>query len=478
MKLVPKLSLVLVGAMSLVLVVRATSRVRDDKALYEKDTRRDHAVTAHVLRTSVAEVWETEGQARAEHLVETANRGSDTLRFRWIAPGSADPALSARELDAVRAGGDVQRVQPGDPSEELVSYFAVRPGVAQLGILELRESLAERDQHTRATVRASLVAVVVITTVFLLLAMIIGRWFVGRPIDELVKKARRVAAGDLSSPLDLRAAAEFRYLARELNGMCDRLAAAQNKAASEADARVRAVDQLRHADRLATIGQLAAGVAHEVGTPLSIVAGHAQMIAGREVAGEAVFESARVIDAQVHRVARIVRQLLDFARRKGPEGGTADVLAVASSAGELLTRSARNKGVGIRAVGDACQAQVDEESLRQVVTNLVMNAVHASSEGDEVLITVHRVLAVPPRGVEGDFVRTDVRDTGTGISDEVLPHIFAPFFTTRSTGEGTGLGLSVVHGIVQDHGGWIDVDSALGRGTTFSVFLPVAKASP
>jgi signal transduction histidine kinase len=248
-------------------------------------------------------------------------------------------------------------------------------------------------------------------------------------------------------------------------------------ATRELAARERAVEQARYADRLATVGKLAAGVAHEIGTPLSIVAGHAQMIAGREVTGDKAIESARIIDAQVDRVASIVRHLLDFARRKGPEGGSVEVLAVATGTVKLLQPSAREKGVTVRVAGHGAEAQIDAKSLEQVVTNLLVNALHASRDGGEATVTVQRVLVTPPdRTTKGSFVRIEVRDTGTGIPDDVRPHIFEPFFTTKPTGDGTGLGLSVVHGIVQDHRGWITVDTAIGRGTTFSVFLPSEQA--
>jgi two-component system NtrC family sensor kinase len=479
MKLVPRLSLVLVGTMSAVLLGRASTRVRSDNALYEEHIRRDHALTAHILQIGVAEVWGSQGPERAKHLVDIASQADETLHFRWMPLETGATTLSEPELALLAKGGEVQRIVPAKPSDELVSYFPVRSGAAQLGILELRESLRERDEHARATWRTTLLSVAAIVAVFWLLTMLVGRWLVGRPIDELVRKARRVGEGDLRAPLRLRGPAEFRELGHEMNVMCRRLAAAQDRAASEADARVRAVEQLRHADRLATVGMLAAGVAHEIGTPLSVVAGHAQMIAGREVTGEKVIESARVIDAQVNRVARIVRQLLDFARHKGPEGGSVDAYAVATSVVELVEPSARKTGVRIRVVGHASDALIDEESLVQVLTNLLVNAVHASSDGGEVTVIVERVLAKPPgAAMEGAFIRAQVRDTGTGISAEIRPDIFEPFFTTKPTGDGTGLGLSVVYGIVQDHRGWIAVDTSVGRGTTFSVFLPVAKTSP
>lgn len=247
-------------------------------------------------------------------------------------------------------------------------------------------------------------------------------------------------------------------------------------------ARIHAIGQMRHADRLATVGKLAAGVAHEIGTPLSVVIGHAQMIAGGEVQGERVLKSARTIDEQANRVAKIVRQLLDFSRRKGSEGRAVDVLEIAKSVVELLRPQANKRGLKLVVSGDPCSAWIDQESLVQVLTNLVVNAIAASSEGASVNVRIATVHASPPSDRTGrtaptDFVRLDVEDFGTGIPDEVLPHVFEPFFTTKAQSSGTGLGLSVVHGIVQDHRGWIDVKTVPGSGTTFSVFFPAVQPS-
>lgn len=159
MKLVSRLSLVLVGTMSAVLFGRASTRVLGDNALFEERVRRDHAVTAHVLRISVAEVWETQGPERVKHLIDAANRASETLRFRWVPLDSAERALSAPELAVLATGGDVQHIVHDKPSDELVCYFPVASESRQLGILELRESLVERDEHARATWRTTLLSV-------------------------------------------------------------------------------------------------------------------------------------------------------------------------------------------------------------------------------------------------------------------------------------------------------------------------------
>ena len=119
--------------------------------------------------------------------------------------------------------------------------------------------------------------------------------------------------------------------------------------------------------------------------------------------------------------------------------------------------------------------QLDDGGLDQAVTNLVVNAIHAMSQPGRVTLSVEMKRVTPPAdlgGGPGDYLRLAVNDQGSGIAPDVLPHIFEPFFTTKDVGEGTGLGLSVSYGIVRDHGGWITVDSAPGRGSTFSIYLP------
>ena len=237
------------------------------------------------------------------------------------------------------------------------------------------------------------------------------------------------------------------------------------------EARDRAVEQARHADRLATVGRLAAGVAHEIGTPLSVASGHAEMIATEEVRGEMALKSARTILSQLERVSRIVRQLLDFSRRRAPAGESAaetvDVAAVVKRTIELLRSTASKRSIRLEAkVEDGLRAEIlgEEEAITQMLTNLVMNAIHASHDGGTITASVD----VTPEAE----VRIRVQDEGTGMPPEVRDHIFDPFFTTKLVGDGTGLGLSVVHGIVQDHRGAISVETAIDEGTTFTVVLP------
>jgi signal transduction histidine kinase len=181
-------------------------------------------------------------------------------------------------------------------------------------------------------------------------------------------------------------------------------------------------------------------------------------------------------------MAAIIRQLLDFARRRSVTKLPLDVADIVQVTAELLQAFAAKKNISLR-VRDDCDGrdtvELDGEQIQQALANLVMNAIHAADRGGAVEISLAVETATPPAGHSGrpgQYVVVSVSDNGAGIADADLPHIFEPFFTTKDIGDGTGLGLSVTYGIVRDHGGWIDVASAVGEGSLFRVFLPVESA--
>jgi signal transduction histidine kinase len=247
----------------------------------------------------------------------------------------------------------------------------------------------------------------------------------------------------------------------------------------EVSRRESAVEQLRHADRLNTVGKLASGLAHELGTPLNVVAGRASLIASRRVAGDEACKSAEVIVQQTERMSAIIRNLLSFARRGGARKSPLDLSRLVRETVALLEPLAKKQGVEIHVMnGTPHVAPVNAGELQQVLTNLVMNAVQAMPKGGVVRVTLEQGPVPADHGRASrsstPYARIRVKDEGTGIAPDVLPHIFDPFFTTKDVGDGTGLGLSVTFGIVRDHGGWIEASSTLGEGAEFVVYLPQA----
>ncbi|MET0792571.1 MAG: HAMP domain-containing sensor histidine kinase [Polyangiaceae bacterium] len=473
----PRLTLWFLLSIAVLLSARGFLRVRQQSQAFDLDMQRDHRFIGRGLAAAAGDVWRVDGSARAQRLVEVAGQTEDaSIALSWLSERSLgrEPVADA-DLRSALDGREVQRFD----AEHLRSYFPVRAGDA-VGALLVSESLAERDRHLYASVIHALLSLAFVLGCCGGLAILLSRWIVARPVELLIDKARRVGRGDFSAPLSFRRRDEFQSLALEMNAMCDALAQAKEEVASETRAHQLALEQLRHADRLSTVGKLAAGVAHELGTPLSIVSGHAEMIANREVLGEKVIDSAKIIDCEARRIAGIVRSLLGFARRKGPEGGTCDVAAVASSSIALFQPMAEKAllSLDLEAAAD-CRATIDQDSLQQVMTNLLSNAIQAMGKGGAIQLKVSAEIASLPKDLERaprTFVRLDVTDSGPGIAAEVLPHIFEPFFSTKSPGEGTGLGLSVVYGIVEDHRGFISVETEAGKGSRFSVFLPAAGA--
>ena len=244
---------------------------------------------------------------------------------------------------------------------------------------------------------------------------------------------------------------------------------------AEREERRIAVEQLRHADRLNVIGKLAAGVAHELGTPLNVVAGHAELLGMSRRTPESTDESARIILRQTVRMTAIIRHLLDFGRPSGSEKTEVNLqeLTVASTA--MLENTASQAGCTLKVAlsSPPVRVQANAAEIEQVLTNLIINAVQAMPNGG--VVSLRTAIERPADGdVHGaSFGCVSVADEGGGISESNLARVFDPFFTTKGVDEGTGLGLSVSYGIVSDHGGRIDVESAPGRGTCFSVRLPL-----
>ena len=247
----------------------------------------------------------------------------------------------------------------------------------------------------------------------------------------------------------------------------------------ETTAHIATLEQLRHRDRLATVGKLASGLAHELGTPLNVVAGRAQLIATTPGLDGETVASARIIDEQSRRMTGIIRQLLDFARRRGPSTERIDLVELARRTLHLLGPLAQKRRIELDlevTPGGPIAAEVDHAQLQQALTNLVMNGVQAMDEGGRLVVEVGAARVHPPEehgGPEDEYAFLRVIDGGCGIAPDHVAQIFEPFFTTKPVGEGTGLGLSIAYGIVRDHGGWIGVQSEPGRGSRIAMYVPV-----
>ncbi|MGZ3418473.1 MAG: ATP-binding protein [Polyangiales bacterium] len=472
----------LLAAICVVLALQGALRVRSAVEVFDADMRRDHELLGRGLGAAVIAMWTSHGAEAARDLVHHADPPSTDIEVRWVsleagAPGdptTIDPTM----LESLLHGSIVHAAAHNAAGEERLATWVPLPALdGKRTALYVSEDSHSRDRYVRTSVRTSIYGTLAIIVVCGVLATAIGSIFVGQPVARLVEQARRIGRGELTAHVAPTRRDELGTLADEMNAMADRLAEANRRVHEETQARIEAMEQLRQADRLLTVGRLASGIAHELGTPLQVVTGRASLIAGGEVTGDEAKQFAGVIVSEVDRMAGIIRQLLDFARHRHPDKIKQDIPAIARQVSILLGPLAERKGVQFEIdERGATPISVDGAQIQQVITNLLVNAVQAMPKGGHVPVACATGPKTPPDGSEanpGEFLTMTVEDEGTGIDPNVLPRVFEPFFTTKDVGEGTGLGLSVSYGIVREHAGYIEVDSEVGRGTTFHVHLPL-----
>ena len=360
-----------------------------------------------------------------------------------------------------------------------------------LGVVDITYSLGEINR----TMKAHVVNMVVVSIGFILLISISAGWLLHRmiylPLGDLAKGAQRISSGNFDHAIPVRSEDEFGSLARSSNTMM----AALKKSRQELqewvqtleDKVTRRTQELRLAEaevargeKLASIGQLAAGIAHELNNPLTGVLTFTHLLRQKMPDGSQDAEDLDLVIRETKRCASIIRRLLDFAREKTPEKQLVDLNGLIEETVRFVERSAALQQIDIAMQLDTAlpHLYVDADLIKQVLMNIIVNAQQAISERGNIIVC-SRLLEgkrlADLADASGPVVEIAISDTGCGIPQANLQRIFEPFFTSKEVGKGTGLGLSVSYGIVRAHGGEIEVESTVGEGTTFRVFLPVRQ---
>jgi two-component system, NtrC family, sensor kinase len=478
-KLVPKLALALFVGIFVVVFAFTAFRVNSEIRLFDQAVRRDQRI---VGLTAGAALAKTRTREDAIRLARRVDASSETIRVRFVSLAVDStpplrPMVPLATAEAPAPGEWKQFVKARDTGKEsadvLVTYVGA-PVVDELhGALELAQPLASRADHVWRGVWSALASSLAMLMVGGVTVGWIGARVVGTPVSQLINATRRIGEGDFNALETIRRKDEFGELADALRSMSRELDAERLRTRHEVEARIQALEQLRHAERLTTLGQLASVLAHEIGTPLNVIAGHGKLIAGGRLARDGISESAAVIGEQSDRITRIVRRVLDYARRRPARRVSLDPADVTHRACALVQPLAAKRDVALEIVEADRQVMLhaDPDQLQQALTNLVLNAIHASAQNDVVRVVLANVTRATGEG-ERDFVMVSVQDAGGGVPEDIRAKIFEPFFTTKPAGEGTGLGLSVVKDIIEEHGGFVEVSPAERGGSVFAVYLP------
>jgi signal transduction histidine kinase len=485
MKLARKITIGLTATIVVVMSLYAFYLTDRHVVLYQGDIE-GYEDRGEAVRLLLRKMWANQGPEATRTEVENIVDAFEDVDVRWFdlsaPPGKTGYVELSPGLRAALERGTAQIVVGRDAKGQPVRHSFIPMQDGNPAVLEITRHLHRELSFIRASQTAILVTTIAVVLACSLTALFLGYWLVGRPVQLLRDRARRAGEGDFSGCVRLRQRDEMGELGDEIDEMCERIAEAGTRLAAETEAKVAALERMRHAERLASVGRFASGIAHELGTPLNVVSARAKMIDSDLQQKPQVRAHARVIGEQAARMTDMIRQLLDLSRRRSTRMGAVSVGQCVKVVVEMLAPVAAGRNVTTETITPEAPlvVRLDPGEAQQVLSNVVLNAIQASREGGLVRVVVEECQAAPPAargGAAGHYVRILITDEGEGISPENLAHVFEPFFTTKGPGEGTGLGLAIAEGIVQDAGGWIAVTSTPGRGTQMSIWLPPAQGA-
>jgi two-component system NtrC family sensor kinase len=359
-----------------------------------------------------------------------------------------------------------------------------------LGVLDIVYPLSKIEQ----TLRSNTYTIIGLSLGFIILAGLLVSYLVHRmvyqPLHDLEVGATRLAAGNLEQIIPVRSDDEFGQLANSFNSMTQALRKSHVDLENWGHTLEQKVEEARHelqllqaetarSEKLASVGLLAAGIAHELNNPLTGVLTFSCLVRKNIPDGSPDAEDLDLVIQETKRCAAIIRRLLDFARERTPEKSYFDLNTLIKETAHLIEQPAQADNIEIRLDLDEQLPEIwlDEDLIKQVIMNMMVNAQHAIEGEGSITIKTRFLDSYPgsdPGIKAGSVAEITITDTGCGIAEENLQRIFDPFFTTKGVGKGTGLGLSVSHGTIDAHGGVIDVQSSMGEGTEFRIYLPIS----
>lgn len=454
-----------------------------------KDLDREARAVAEAITTGMEPVApENAGEAMRARVAAMASKDS-AFRLEAVAWGTQRPNNSWAGLveESTRLDAPVGRLfdisglppfyamaipihnaAPGEPMRQVVAF---------LGLVHDGEFIGREMLRTAERLLPLLLVCVGIFSIAIYV-MLMRR--VATPLRRLVEAIDGVSKGDLSRAVLPERDDEIGSLAARFNDMTNYLREAREKEARATAARVATETHLRRAEKLATVGQMAAEIAHEVGTPLNVIGGRARSLARRASDPAEVAKNSEIISAQVDRITKIIRQVLDSSRKSHPTTTEFDLLKTVRDTLEFVDENLKRSRIEVELSWENELRPIpgNADEIQQVCLNLIMNAIQAMPKGGKLNISIEYVirrkegldLALPSA-----YVMLAFADTGPGIPKEHRARIFDAFFTTKDADQGSGLGLPVSHGIVKDHDGFIEVSDRPEGGAVFRVYLPVAS---
>ncbi len=486
MKISTRLIIILMVSVNAVMLIATFLILRQTEAnllTAAKDEIRAHAAT---LRIALEENYASGRSLDAQRLINRLSENTNIYgAILFNAEGKIEVVSNSLIAGEINYPGEVKLALQEKRSIEVFRqinnqdvFSVIAPlqnGNTVVGAIEIAQQVSFIRAELAQERRNIAVTAILLSAIILLVASIVLHFNLTRPVQSLLDGAIAVGKGDLSHRVVVaRSSGELTRLASAFNHMAAQLAEQRVALAHETEERLSLERKLRHSERLAVVGRLAAGVAHEVGAPLQVIDGRAKQLQERHDASlETRQRNLTIIRTQAERITRIVRQMLNLSRPYNLQRKRTNLCELLTEVIESIEISAAHNGVKIEI---ACAADyfviIDEGLMLQALLNICQNAVQAMPNGGQL-----KIECLPDTATKDGVSRVVIKisDTGPGILPEHLEHIFDPFFTTKEVGQGTGLGLPVASRIVEEHGSQLEAVSNPAGGAAFLFRLPLAN---
>jgi signal transduction histidine kinase len=487
MSIIYKLTLSMFALSLLVFGIYGTYQLRTESQNLNDDVKQETRLLAYSLLVSVENALRDRQAEDVQELLQQLERLKPSIdvriyiQNRTIIRSGAEsliwPEYVEYALFRAALEGEIKQFYfPADNPDFLVLSLpfdkssATMPG--NLAVVRSLQKMKNDLNKTKISILLSFISFVLFTS---LLCFVLGHVYISRPLHEL--RQAMLAFRNSTKPPDLlpvKGSDELASVRQEFNRMTAELFSAYRRLDDETQQRRRLQRALERADKMITIGQLSAGLAHEIGSPLQIINGRARALANGSEDTQEVQRIANILVDQTDRITRIVQRLLEFSPRQASEPVLCDVTQAIAEVIDMLGFEAHRQGVIMTYTHTETLPLllINKDGIQQIVLNLLSNALAAIVGSGSIAIDLSRNFIVYA-DKEIPALRLAVSDTGAGIAPEHLPHLFEPYFTTRGKQGGTGLGLAVVKTLAAEMGGTVVAETEFGRGSRFIVQLPL-----
>ena len=401
-------------------------------------------------------------------LINIYNQQGQLMDFSFVHGSNELVPHQTKELDDILHGNREQLIKDGS-----LEYFSVTSPIISSsshfqGAVEVLISLDQINKNLTGLVRKFIAFIILTASLLGILIYLIPHWGILLPIARLKETAKKLGHGDPGLRIEKSGVTELDNLIEEFNRMAFNIEQQHKKQQQLFTEKINLEKTLRHSDKLASIGQLASGLAHEIGTPLNVISGRAEHLLHKLPEEDPGTKNLKIIIRQSERITKTMQQLLAFSRKSAAHFNEINLEKILQEAFSLCRMKQRKTDPQIKIVLNLLEKKMmaDEDGLRQLFVNLMLNSFHVLQDGG----TIH-VHSSPGTEKDQEIVIT-YEDDGPGIPPEQKDRIFDPFFTTKDVGEGTGLGLFMVTNIVQEHQGHIVLGTPSTKGTKFIISFP------